>query len=149
MWEAGASDRASGVNFTLETRWIVNAAGLDAQAVAASMAGFRAAAIPRRHLAKGHYFSLRGRAPFSRLIYPMPTHGGLGVHLTLDLGGQAKFVPDVEWIDDVTFAADPCRDLDCTVDARRSDAFGAEVAATVRACTTARWHGPTAASGRS
>ena len=123
--EADASD--SDGDFELATNWIVNAAGLDAQAVAAAMEGFPAAAIPPRHLAKGHYFSLSGRAPFSRLIYPMPTDGGLGVHLTLDLGGQAKFGPDVEWIDDVTTPADLGRDLDYTVDARRADAFAAEV----------------------
>ena len=114
-------------DFVLGTPWIVNAAGLDAQAVAASMEGFPAAAIPPRHLARGHYFSLSGRAPFSRLIYPMPTDGGLGVHLTLDLGGQAKFGPDVEWIDDVTASTALGRDLDYTVDARRADAFAAEV----------------------
>ena len=122
---AVASD--AGGDFELATNWIVNAAGLDAQAVAAAMEGFPAAAIPPRHLAKGHYFSLSGRAPFSRLIYPMPTDGGLGVHLTLDLGGQAKFGPDVEWIDDVTSATDLGRDLNYTVDARRADAFAAEV----------------------
>ena len=85
--------------FELATRWLVNAAGLQAQAVAAAMQGFPAAAIPRRHLAKGHYFSLAGRSPFSHLIYPMPVDGGLGVHLTLDLGGQARFGPDLEWLD--------------------------------------------------
>jgi L-2-hydroxyglutarate oxidase LhgO len=118
---------ASGGDFGLATNWIVNAAGLDAQAVATAMEGFPAAAIPARHLAKGHYFSLSGRAPFSRLIYPMPTDGGLGVHLTLDLGGQAKFGPDVEWIEDVTSATDSGCDLDYTVDARRADAFATEV----------------------
>ncbi len=124
---AVASDSDSSGDFELATNWIVNAAGLDAQAVAASMEGFPAAAIPLRHLAKGHYFSLSGRAPFSRLIYPMPTDGGLGVHLTLDLGGQAKFGPDVEWIDDITTAADLGRGLAYTVDARRAAAFAAEV----------------------
>jgi L-2-hydroxyglutarate oxidase LhgO len=125
--EVGANDHADAGDYTLETRWIVNAAGLEAQAVAASMQGFPKAAIPRRHLAKGHYFSSRGRAPFSRLIYPLPTDGGLGVHLTLDLGGQAKFGPDVEWIDDVTSSADLGCDLDYSVDSRRADAFAAEV----------------------
>ena len=125
--EMGGLDRAARVDFTLKARWVVNAAGLDAQAVAALMEGFPAAAIPSRHLAKGHYFSLTGRAPFSRLIYPMPSDGGLGVHLTLDLGGQAKFGPDVEWIDDLTTAADLGRDLDYSVDAGRADAFAAEV----------------------
>ena len=125
--EAAAIDRAAPGDFTLQTRWIVNAAGLDAQAVAASMEGFPATAIPPRHLAKGHYYSLSGRAPFSRLIYPLPTDGGLGVHLTLDLAGQAKFGPDVEWIDDVTSSADLGRELDDSVDTRRADAFASEV----------------------
>ena len=125
--EAGANHDADAGDYTLQTRWVVNAAGLDAQAVAASMEGFPTAAIPPRHLAKGHYFSLSGRAPFSRLIYPLPTDGGLGVHLTLDLGGQAKFGPDIEWIDDITTAADLGRGLDYAVDARRADAFAAEV----------------------
>ena len=61
------------------------------------------------HLAKGNYFSLSGRSPFSRLIYPMPTPGGLGVHLTLDLAGQAKFGPDVEWVDAIDYDVDPAR----------------------------------------
>jgi L-2-hydroxyglutarate oxidase LhgO len=125
--EADGNDGGAAADFKLEARWIVNAAGLDAQAVAASMEGFPAAAIPQRHLAKGHYFSLSGRAPFSRLIYPMPTDGGLGVHLTLDFGGQAKFGPDVEWIDDITAATDLGRDLDYTVEASRADAFAAEI----------------------
>lgn len=103
----------------LECRWLVNCAGLQAQAVAARMQGFDAAAIPQRHLARGHYFSLTGRAPFKRLIYPMPVDGGLGVHLTLDLGGQARFGPDVQWL------ADPGDDasLDYAVDPRRGDVF--------------------------
>ena len=125
--EVQAGRGADAADFVLGSRWIVNAGGLDAQAVAASMEGFPAAAIPSRHLARGHYFSLSGRAPFSRLIYPLPTDGGLGVHLTLDLGGQAKFGPDVEWIDDVTASTVLGRDLDYTVDARRADAFAAEV----------------------
>jgi L-2-hydroxyglutarate oxidase LhgO len=89
---------AVGDDFVLHARWLVNAAGLDAQAMAASIEGFPAAAIPRRHLARGHYFALSGRAPFGRLIYPLPVDGGLGIHLTLDLGGQARFGPDVEWL---------------------------------------------------
>ena len=70
--------------------FVVNAAGLGAQALARSIVGMPAARIPPLHLAKGNPFSLSGRSPFSRLIYPMPTPGGLGVHLTLDLAGQAK-----------------------------------------------------------
>jgi L-2-hydroxyglutarate oxidase LhgO len=73
--------------------------------------------IPPQHLAKGNYFSLAGRAPFSRLIYPIPEAGGLGVHLTLDMGGQARFGPDVEWID---------RE-DYVVDQRRGDGFYASI----------------------
>jgi L-2-hydroxyglutarate oxidase LhgO len=109
--------------FELEACWVVNCAGLAAQAVAARMDGFPAAAIPQRHLARGHYFSLSGRAPFERLIYPMPMDGGLGVHLTLDLGGQARFGPDVQWLDD------PVDDnqLDYHVDPRRADVFYAAV----------------------
>lgn len=113
----------SGEPYELAARWIVNAAGLDAQAVALAMQGFAATAIPPRRLAKGHYFALGGRAPFTRLIYPTPVDGGLGVHLTLDMGGQARFGPDVQWLEsDAAGAA-----LDYAVDASRSQAFYAEV----------------------
>jgi L-2-hydroxyglutarate oxidase LhgO len=88
---------------------VVNAAGLGAQAVARSIGGMPATKIPPLHLAKGNYFSLNGRSPFSRLIYPMPTPGGLGVHLTLDLAGQAKFGPDVEWLEAIDYDVDPAR----------------------------------------
>jgi L-2-hydroxyglutarate oxidase LhgO len=74
--------------------------------------------LPQAFYAKGNYFTLAGKAPFSRLIYPVPEKAGLGVHLTLDLGGQAKFGPDVQWVDDPT---------DLQVDPRRGDAFYAEV----------------------
>jgi len=103
--------------FALAADRLVNAAGLQAQQVAAAIDALPAGAIPPRHLARGCYFQLAGRAPFARLIYPVPVPGGLGVHLTLDLGGQARFGPDVEWIDA----------LDYTVDPRRADAFYAEV----------------------
>ena len=96
---------------------VVNAAGLGAQALAHSIMGMPAAKIPPLHLAKGNYFSLSGRSPFSRLIYPMPTPGGLGVHLTLDLAGQAKFGPDVEWVDAI----------DYDVDSRRAASFYAAI----------------------
>lgn len=128
---AGGADRgaraSAAVDVEIEARWIINAAGLDAQAVAASIDGFPAAAIPPRHLARGHYFSLAGRAPFSHLIYPVPVDGGLGVHLTLDLGGQARFGPDVEWIDATTAAPTRGRDLDQAVDIHRAGAFSAAV----------------------
>ena len=88
---------------------VVNAAGLGAQALARTIVGMPAAKIPPLHLAKGNYFSLSGRSPFSRLIYPMPTAGGLGVHLTLDLAGQTKFGPDVQWIDAINYDVDPRR----------------------------------------
>ncbi|ATE64056.1 NAD(P)/FAD-dependent oxidoreductase [Rhizorhabdus dicambivorans] len=88
---------------------LVNAAGLDAQAVAGTIEGLNRAAIPPCFLAKGHYFSYAGRVPFDRLIYPVPVPGGLGTHLTLDLAGQARFGPDVEWIDAVDWAVDPGR----------------------------------------
>lgn len=117
-WRVRAGD-----DFELDARWIVVAAGLDAQAAAAAIDAFPAAAIPRRHLARGHYFGLAGRSPFARLIYPLPVDGGLGVHLTIDLGGQARFGPDVEW-----FESDaPGRAMDYAVKPERADAFYAEV----------------------
>jgi L-2-hydroxyglutarate oxidase LhgO len=88
---------------------VVNCAGLHAQAVAATLAGLAAQHVLPLHLAKGSYYSLPGRAPFARLIYPVPEPGGLGVHLTLDLGGQARFGPDVEWVDTLDYRVDPGR----------------------------------------
>lgn len=101
----------------LKCRLLVNAAGLTATDVARSLAGFPAAAIPEVRYAKGNYFTLAGRAPFTHLIYPVPVPGGLGVHLTLDLGGQAKFGPDVEWVERVAYEVDP----------RRSESFYAAI----------------------
>ena len=109
--------------FEMRANWLVNCAGLDAQAVAARMVGFPASAIPTRHLAKGHYFSLGRRAPFSRLIYPTPVDGGLGVHLTLDLAGQARFGPDVLWLP--SMPADAA--LDYAVDPSRMAGFEADI----------------------
>ncbi len=94
---------------TLKARLLVNAAGLGAQALAHRVEGLPGSAIPPLHLAKGHYFALSGKAPFDRLVYPMPHDGGLGVHLTLDMAGQARFGPDVEWIEQPDFDVDPCR----------------------------------------
>jgi L-2-hydroxyglutarate oxidase LhgO len=93
----------------IEGGLVVNAAGLGAQALARSIAGMPADRIPPLHLAKGNYFSLVGRTPFSHLIYPMPAAGGLGVHLTLDLAGQARFGPDVEWLQEIDYSIDPRR----------------------------------------
>jgi L-2-hydroxyglutarate oxidase LhgO len=88
---------------------LVNAAGLQAPAVAASIAGLDAKHIPTAYFAKGSYFGTTARAPFSRLIYPVPVAGGLGVHLTLDLAGRARFGPDVEWISQIDYRVDPKR----------------------------------------
>ncbi len=94
---------------SLEAALVVNAAGLGAQAVARAIAGMPARTVPPLHLAKGSYFALAVRSPFSRLVYPMPAPGGLGVHLTLDLAGQARFGPDVEWVETIDYAVDPRR----------------------------------------
>jgi L-2-hydroxyglutarate oxidase LhgO len=94
---------------SLECRLLINAAGLAASAVARNIDGMPIDLIPPAYLAKGNYFSCRARAPFSRLIYPVPEPGGLGVHLTLDMAGQARFGPDVEWVDAIDYAVDPAR----------------------------------------
>jgi L-2-hydroxyglutarate oxidase LhgO len=88
---------------------LINAAGLCAPAVARGIDGMPIDLIPHAYLAKGNYFSCSARAPFSHLIYPVPEPGGLGVHLTLDMAGQARFGPDVEWVDHVDYAVDPAR----------------------------------------
>ena len=95
---------------------VVNCASLDATRIARAIDGVPPESIPTIHLAKGSYFSLTGRSPFRHLIYPLPEPGGLGVHVTPDLGGQAKFGPDVEWLP----AGAP---LDFTVEPRRADSF--------------------------
>ena len=102
----------------LQARWVVNSAGLQAQALARRFAGLPPQSVPPSYFAKGNYFTLAGRSPFSQLIYPVPEAAGLGVHLTIDLGGQAKFGPDVQWVE----SAD-----DLVVDPARGDAFYAEV----------------------
>ena len=94
---------------SLECRLLVNAAGLNAPAVARGIDGMPIDLIPPAYLAKGNYFSCSARSPFSHLIYPVPEPGGLGVHLTLDLAGQARFGPDVEWVDAIDYAVDPAR----------------------------------------
>jgi L-2-hydroxyglutarate oxidase LhgO len=94
---------------TLRCRLLVNAAGLHAPGFASRIAGMPADRIPTAYYAKGNYFTLSGRSPFSRLIYPVPVPGGLGVHLTIDLGGQARFGPDVQWIEAIDYSVDPAR----------------------------------------
>lgn len=94
---------------SLSCNVLINSAGLQAPALARRIDGVPAASIPTDYLCKGSYFTLSGRAPFSRLIYPVPQHAGLGVHLTLDMGGQAKFGPDTEWVGTEDYTLDPAR----------------------------------------
>ncbi|MDE2004940.1 MAG: NAD(P)/FAD-dependent oxidoreductase [Rhodospirillales bacterium] len=102
--EAGGAE-----TMALACRLFVNSAGLHAPALARRIAGMPPALVPPAFYAKGNYFTLSGSSPFSRLIYPVPVPGGLGVHLTIDLGGQARFGPDVEWIETPDYAVDPRR----------------------------------------
>jgi L-2-hydroxyglutarate oxidase LhgO len=88
---------------------LVTAPGLDAQAVAARISGFTATSIPEAHYGKGVYFRLSGRAPFARLVYPPPIHGALGTHYRRDLGGQAVFGPDLEFVKTLDYSVDPDR----------------------------------------
>lgn len=101
----------------LRTELLVNSAGLYAPTLAREIAGIPAATIPTAYYCRGVYFSLSGRAPFTRLVYPVPEAAGMGVHLTLDMAGQARFGPDTEWIDSI----------DYTVDPRRGDRFYAAI----------------------
>jgi L-2-hydroxyglutarate oxidase LhgO len=103
---------------TLRAQRVVNSAGLGAPPLARAIDGLDPRHVPQDHLAKGCYFTLAGRAPFTRLVYPAPgTAGHLGVHLTLDLGGQARFGPSFRWVDAI----------DYRVDATEADGFYAEV----------------------
>ena len=116
---AGGASRLS-INHqeaSLEAALVVNCAGLQALEVAALIADYPAALLPRAYLAKGNYFALRGASPFRHLIYPLPEGGGLGIHLTLDLAGGARFGPDVQWV------AEP----DYRVDATRAGLFAAAI----------------------
>ncbi|MGO9773607.1 MAG: NAD(P)/FAD-dependent oxidoreductase [Roseiarcus sp.] len=102
-------DATTGQGFEIGASCFVNAAGLGANALAGSLVGLDPRCVPGLRYAKGSYFSATGRAPFSRLIYPVPEPGGLGVHLTLDLAGAARFGPDVEWTDALDYRVDPAR----------------------------------------
>ncbi len=106
----------------LQCRVLVNSASLHACSLARRFEGLQPRFVPREFFAKGNYYSLAARAPFSHLIYPAPADAWLGVHLTLDLGGQAKFGPDLEWL-----RVDSPEQIDYTVDPRRADGFYAEV----------------------
>ena len=93
----------------IRCRFLVNAAGLHAAALARMIEGVPPETIPPAYFCRGVYFTLSGPAPFHRLIYPVPVAGGLGVHITLDLAGQPRFGPDVEWISAVDYTVDPAR----------------------------------------
>ncbi|MBE0612369.1 MAG: NAD(P)/FAD-dependent oxidoreductase [Burkholderiales bacterium] len=117
----GTTQRGAGITLevggaepmTISARTVINSAGLTAQRVAAALQGFPPDKVPPCHYAKGNYYALGGRSPFRHLIYPVPEAAGLGVHLTLDMAGQARFGPDVEWI----------AKIDYDVDLRRADGF--------------------------
>jgi L-2-hydroxyglutarate oxidase LhgO len=103
--------------YDIRCRLLVNAAGLHAPTIARRIAGFPAAHVPAAYFCKGSYFSLVGRQPFGRLIYPVPASASLGVHVTIDMAGQVRFGPDQEWVET----------LDYNVDPRRADGFYAAV----------------------
>jgi len=107
---------------TVTAHTVVNSAGLHAPALARRIEGLDAAHVPPSHWARGHYFALPGRPAFQRLIYPLPVAGGLGVHLTLDLGGQMRFGPDVQWV-----PTTPLGEEDYAVDPALAPAFEAAV----------------------
>jgi L-2-hydroxyglutarate oxidase LhgO len=109
-WQVQFGGRDAGM---VEFDAVVNAAGLGAQALARRIDDYPSGKVPRLVLAKGNYFGFAGRPVFSRLIYPTPIDGGLGVHVTLDLAGRMRFGPDVEWISEENYSVDP----------RRADAF--------------------------
>ena len=113
LLEVGGAD-----GMQIQTQLLINCAGISAPAVAQKIEGLSKEQIPKAYFAKGNYFSLSGKSPFNHLIYPIPEPGGLGVHLTLDMGGQAKFGPDVEWLD-----IDQEDQIDYTVDPKRGDGF--------------------------
>ncbi len=95
--------------FEIQSDILINAASLMAQDIALKVNGLSPEIIPPIHYAKGNYFTLGYKSPFSHLIYPVPQPGGLGIHVTLDLAGQVRFGPDVEWIDKIDFSFDKNR----------------------------------------
>lgn len=105
---------------TIHFQTVINAAGLQAQALAHLFDGLPAETIPPIHYAKGHYYTLRGPSPFHHLVYPVPEKGGLGKHVTLDLAGGTRFGPDVFWLDEVDYS-------DTSFTAQREAAFYAGV----------------------
>jgi len=113
----GASGPGSAGGFEVRTadgtaircRALVNSAGLRAPELAARIGGLAPALVPAAHFAIGHYFSLQGASPFRHLVYPVAARGGLGIHVTLDLGGRARFGPDLAWIDGIDYRFDETR----------------------------------------
>ena len=94
-------------DYTLSCRWLVNCAGLHAPGLALSQPLTKTQwQQPKAYYAKGHYYAYAGQQPFARLIYPVAVEGGLGVHVTLDLGGQVKFGPDVHWLNKIDYSFD-------------------------------------------
>jgi len=94
---------------SLRVKTVINCAGLGAQGVSRSIAGVKADSIPPQHYAKGNYFYLSGKPPFTRLVYPLPGAASLGLHYTLDLSGQGRFGPDLEWVDKIDYLVDEGR----------------------------------------
>lgn len=88
---------------------VINSAGLNAQVIAQFLSGFPAQHVPPRYLCKGNYFTLTGKAPFTQLVYPVPGAASLGCHYTRDLGGQGRFGPDAQWVDEIAYEVDPAR----------------------------------------
>ncbi len=109
---------ADGEDFEIEAHRVINAAGLHACALARRFEGLSAEHVPQPHFAKGSYFTLAGKTPFEHLIYPAPVDAWLGVHVTLDLAGQARFGPDLEWLDALDLTG-----IDYAVDPARAQAF--------------------------
>jgi L-2-hydroxyglutarate oxidase LhgO len=103
----------------IRSRYLVNAAGLYAPALARAIDGLPRETIPPAYFCRGVYFTLSGKTPFRRLVYPVPPAGGLGVHITLDLAGQARFGPDVEWISSIDYTVDPRRGVSFYAAVRR------------------------------
>ncbi len=103
----------------LKCRTFVNCAGLSAHRVAGRLRGFPSKFVPRCHYAKGNYYSMTGRQPFSHLVYPLPAASVLGVHVTIDLAGRCRFGPDLEWVEGIDYDVDPAR-ADAFYDAVRT-----------------------------
>ncbi len=100
---------SAGETTSLNCRLLINSGGLDSQDIAGAVDALAAESIPERLIVKGNYFTLAGKSPFSRLIYPVPEKHGLGVHVTIDMGGAARFGPDTELIDEINYDVDPKR----------------------------------------